>query len=102
MTLPPAADDPLLRLLAREVRQRAGEHERLARQRALAGRRALLLEAQARPRRSSISGAHRVVELAMDQLRDDRPDARRLGDLLRRRGQQRVDRAEAARRGCGR
>jgi hypothetical protein len=31
----------------------------------------------------------------MDEPRDDRPDALGLGDLLRRGGQQRVDRAKA-------
>ena len=77
------------------VGQRSGEHERLAGQRALARRRALLLEPQ--PERPQVGDqvAHlRVGELLVDQLRHLRPDARRLLDLLRRRGQQRVDRAE--------
>ena len=46
-------------------------------------------------RRSAISVAHLLVrELAVDELGHDRADARRRGDLLGRRGQQRVDRAE--------
>ena len=49
---PAGGEDPLGRLLARQVGQRAGQHERLAGQRPLARRRALLLEAQ--PERAQV------------------------------------------------
>ena len=63
-------EDPLGRLLARELRQRAGEHERLAGQRALARRRALLLELQALARAGRRSArASLVGELRVDQRR---------------------------------
>ena len=89
--------DPLGRLLARQVGQRAGEHERLAGQRALAGRRALLLHAAARARAGRAISA-RICSSAswlVDQRRPSigpMPGVSR--DLLRRRRQQRVDRAE--------
>ena len=88
-------DDPLGRLLAGEVGQRAGEHERLLAQRALARRRALLLELQ--PERAQVLDqlAHlRVRSCEWMSCGDLRADAGRLGDLLGRGVQQRVDRAE--------
>ena len=90
-------EDPLGRLLAREVRQRAGQHERLA---APAGPR----PAAAPParsctpcaRRSSISsricGSASCVVDQLGHLRARCPASRR---SARRRRQQRVDRAEA-------
>ena len=96
MTLPPAAHDPLRRLLAREVRQRAGEHERLARpagpRRAAgppprsAGRRA--------GRRSAAAAPSSWAWISSATIG---PMPGRLGDLLRRRGEQRVDGAEVLR-----
>ena len=85
-------------LLAGEVGQRAGEHEGLVAQLSLAGRRALLLEAQPEPAQVVDQRAHLLVgELLGDQPGDDRPDAGRLRDLLGRGGEQRVDRAEVLR-----
>ena len=44
----------------------------------------------------------RVLELAVDQLGDFGPDAGRLGDLLRRGREQRVERAELRRQAAAR
>ena len=70
VTLPPAAR--IRSVACSRVRSGSvpGEHERLARQRALAGRRALLLEAQAEPAQVVDQRAHLLVgELVVDQLR---------------------------------
>src|SRR4051794_6848108 len=89
------ARDPLGRVLAREVGQRAGEHERPAAERPLAGRRALALELRAERAQVLDQRAQlRAGELRRDRLGHLRPDAGRLRDLLRRRGHERVDRAE--------
>src|SRR5512132_464822 len=93
---PPAGGhDPLAGLLAREVGQRAGEHERFAGQRTLAGRRALELERDALAAQVLEERAHVLVgELLVDPLGHLRADARRRLDLLGRGRQQRIDRAE--------
>jgi hypothetical protein len=88
--------DPLRGLLARQVGQGAREDERAARQDPLARRRARLLGAHADRLEVLEELAHlRVGELGGDLVGHLRPDPRRVEDLLGRRREQRVDRAEA-------
>src|SRR3712207_8772097 len=57
-----------------------------------------LLEAHDRPQRLHEVEHRRLVQLLVDEAGHDRPDAGRLGYLLRRRGEQRVDRPELRRK----
>ena len=73
----------------------------LSAQRALAGRRALLPRSAGRPRARRSARASARRQLLVDQLRDDRPDPRRLGDLLRRARRAARRPSGSAARGCG-
>ena len=101
---PAGGEDPLGRLLAREVGQRAGQHERPAGQRALAGRRALLLELQARRRagRRSARASPASASCSWISAATIGPMPGVSRDLLGRRGEQRVDRCGSAGPGCAR
>ena len=98
---PAGGEDPLRRLLAREVGQRPGQDQRAAAEHPLARRRALGLEPHERAQLVEQRAHLRIGELVVDQLRDDRADARRLGDLLRARRPAARRPSGTAAPGCG-